>query len=142
MNNFKRFMALMLVLVTVLAFAACTGNTDTTGSTTTAPTTTAPTTTAPTSTAAKVITYRVKVVDEAGNPVEGVGVQLCKEACIIRDTNAEGWAEFENPVEDGYHANIAYALEVPDGKKVDATEYDFESGVTEMTITLKFVDEE
>lgn len=41
----KKFIALMLVLVMALAMAACTGNTNTTGSTTTAPTTTAPTTT-------------------------------------------------------------------------------------------------
>ncbi len=145
MNNFKRLMALMLVLVVAVSFAACSGNTNTTGSTTTAPTSTAPTTTAPTTStgAQKQITYRVRVVDEDGNPVVGAWVQLCLDACRLDDTDEEGWAEFDNKVEDGYKANVASGpdnYEVPEGKKVDDTAYYFENGVLELTLVLKLID--
>ncbi len=143
MNNMKRLMALVLVLTAVLAFAACTPEAPSTEGTTTAPTSTAPTTTAPTTQPEKQVTFRVKVVDEAGNPVAGVGVQICKESCVIGETNEEGWAEFTNAVEDGYHANIMYepaGFEIPEGKELDKSEVDFPAGQTELTLTLKVVD--
>ncbi len=141
MNNVKRMLALVLSLVLVLALAACTQAPaeSNPSSSSTAPSSSSTTPSSSTQPEKKV-TFRVKVVDEEGNPVAGVGVQLCKDACIIAETNEEGWAEFDKDVEDGYHANIAYALNTPDDKKVDATEFDFASGETEMTLTLKFVD--
>ncbi len=152
MNKFMKFLALVLVMGTVLAFAACTPNDTTTttapnNSTTTTPnnTTTAPnnTTTAPTNStiAPKPVTYRIRVVDEEGNPVQGVMVQLCKETCAPKMTNADGWAEYNNDVEDGYHAQftmIPAGYELPEGKEM-STSYDFESGQTEITLVLKRV---
>ncbi len=149
MNKFMRMAAMLLVLVTVMAFVACTptenettGNTDPSHSSNTS----ASESTAPSTKPAKEVTFRVKVVDEEGNIVPGVTVQLCKESCVTKTTNDEGWAEFTNDVEDGYHANI-YGLHpekcpvtVPEGKVIDATEYDFAAGETELTIVLKFVD--
>ncbi len=156
MNKFMKFLALVLVMGTLLAFAACAPNDTTTttapnNSTTTKPNTSTTTpsssTTAPAASssteAPKPVTYRVKVVDEEGNPVAGARVQLCKDACVYATSNDEGWAEFTIPVEDGYHANILKApsgFEIPEGKELDKTEYDFESGKTEMTLVLKLVD--
>ncbi len=134
MNNFKRFLALALALVMVMALAACGGN-DTTVSTqdTTPAESTSSEPVASSTTEEKNVTFRVQVVDEAGNPVVGAGVQLCLETCKIADTNEEGWAEFDNKVEDGYKANIAYLI---DGTEVNGEPTYFESGVVEMTLTL------
>ncbi len=137
MNNFKRILALVMALVAVMALAACTPDatksTQSTESTaSTAPESTSsstPETTAP----EKEITFRVQVLDLEGNPVVGAGVQLCLETCTIHDTNEEGWAEFDNKVEDGYKANIAY---LADGTEVNGEPVYFESGATEMTLTL------
>ncbi len=157
MNKFMKFLALVLVMGTLLAFAACTPNDTTTttapNGTTTKPdaTTTAPnatTTAAPTTTVApKPITYRIRVVDEEGNPVKGAMVQLClgEETCFtpVR-TDEDGWAGYTNPVRDGYCTKITMAptdFEVPEGKKVDDSYHYFESGVTEITLVLKLVDD-
>ncbi len=137
MNNFKRMLALMLALVVVLSLAACGGDTETTVSTKdTTPESTA--STAPSTEAtepAEEYTFRIRVVDAEGNPVVAAGVQLCKAdgTCTVRDTNEEGWAQFNNEVEDGYTANIAY---LADYTEVNSEKVYFESGVTEMTLTL------
>ncbi len=137
MNKFMRLVALVMVLVSVLAFAACQPSVpDTTESTqSSAESTQSTQSTAPSTEPERKVTFRVKIVDEAGNTVAGVGVQLCKAdgTCTTRDTNEEGWAEFDNDVEDGYTANIAY---LADYTEVNSPKQTFESGVTEMTLTL------
>ncbi len=138
MNKILRFLAATMALAAVLSLAACAPEGNTTAGSTQGSTqgnqSTAGTTqsTAP----AKKITFRVQILDEAGKAAAGVGVQLCKAdgTCTIRETNAEGWAEFENPVEDGYTANIAYTA---DFSEVNSEKQAFASGVTEMTLTLK-----
>ncbi len=138
MNKFKRMLALLLVVAAVAGLVACGEPAQTTNSSqSTAPSTqsTAPSSTQ--STAAQVkITYRVRIVDEAGNPVVGAGAQLCKAdgTCTTKETNEEGWAEFDNAVEEGYTANIAY---LADYTEVNSAKQKFESGVLEMTLTLK-----
>ncbi len=138
MNNFKRILALVMALVAVMALAACAPaeeNKTTDSTQTSAPAeSTTPDVTEPEDTEPEEkVTFRIQVLDLEGNPVVGAGVQLCLETCTIHDTNEEGWAEFDNKVEDGYKANIAY---LADGTEVNGEPVYFESGATEMTLTL------
>ena len=102
MNNMKRLVAVMLVLTIALCFIACTGNdtptttqkpepTDPTTSSTTLPTSS---TTQPTNPATP--SHTVIVVDQDGNPVAGVYVQLCDESACYAPvaTDENGVAEF------------------------------------------------
>ena len=101
MNNLKRLIAVMMVLTIALCFAAC-GEAPATNGPTNAPATTAPTTaptTVPPTTNGPELDepdYVVYVVDQDGNPVAGVMVQLCDEgACYAPvTTDDNGVAEF------------------------------------------------
>ena len=116
MNNMKRLIAVMLVLTMALCLVACgaQGNDPTTAKkpdpTTkpaTQPTTTTPTA-APTDPAPS---HTVKVVDQDGNPVAGIAVQLCDNGSCFdpQVTNEEGIASFFMPGIEGAKARI-YAL--------------------------------
>ena len=131
--NKKVLLAGLLAVCLCLTLCACGGTeapaeeTPATTTTTEAPTTTtteAAAPTAPTAADGEVL-YTIKVVDEAGAPVEGVYVQLCKDTCVFAATDAEGAAYFSKP-EDEY--KVAFT-EAPD------TYYYFEDGATEITLT-------
>lgn len=78
--------------------------------------------------------YTIKVVDESGNPVAGVMVQLCKDSCVPKMTDANGVAVFTvKELEDGYKANVAKA---PEGYTYEDGDVYFEDEV-EVTLTLK-----
>lgn len=81
------------------------------------------------------VTYIIHVQDENGAPMAGVMVQICKDACLPGMTDAEGNAVF-NVVEDSYKASF---LSVPAGYTLatEQTEFYFENGSTEITLTLK-----
>ncbi len=135
----KKFIALALCLVMVLALAAC-GNTDapeTTPSTTEA--TNAPTTEATTEAVEKP-SYKITVVAEDGTPFAGLVVQLCNdEGCNPAVTDANGTATVTvMEYRDDYHCNVT---NLPEGYEYagEATEFYFENGATEVTITLKAI---
>lgn len=79
------------------------------------------------------VKYTVKVVDESGNPIAGAMVQLCKDSCFPSKTNDQGVAEFLLP-EDEYKASF---LTMPSGYTSDETNFYFDKGSKDMTITLK-----
>ncbi len=153
MNKFMKFLALVLVMATLLAFAACTPNdngssTPNSSSSSSTPSSSSSTPSSSSSTpTAKPITYRIRVVDEAGNPVKDAWVQLCmgEETCFNPvKTDEDGWAGYTNAVKDGYCTKITKApegFEIPEGKKVDDSYHYFQSGQTEITIVLKLVDD-
>ena len=131
----KRLITLLLVLTMALCLAAC-GEDPTTPATTTAapePTTTAapvPTTTVDNT----VYNYRIRVVDQDGNPIEGAYVIFCLEQCNFYATNAEGWALIDAEITDGYQAHI---MSLPAGYEdyTFSEEYtNFEAGQTEMVL--------
>lgn len=78
-------------------------------------------------------TYKVTVLDEAGAPVVGAFVQLCKETCIPCPTDANGVATWAVEEDDEYKVSFAV---VPAGYEVEEAYY-FEDDATEMTITIK-----
>lgn len=80
-------------------------------------------------------TYTIKVVDEANAPVAGVMVQLCKDSCVPKMTDANGIAEFTvAEIAEGYKANVAKA---PEGYVYEDGDVYFENGATELTLVLK-----
>ena len=98
----------------LLALCACGGDANVTDGDDATTTTTPATTTTTTKADDGKVAYTVKVVDNEGNPVVGAYVQWCVEA--------------------DYKVTIMVA---PEGYVNDTTEYHYEPGKTEMTITLQ-----
>ena len=147
MMKMKSVLLVMLALCLTISLCACGGNTDggennttttqNNGSTTSATTTTTTAATTTTTTVADgTVTYTVTVTDEAGNPIPGVGVQLCLESCLPYVTNAQGVATWANVDEEDYKVSF---MNLPQGYTSDANEFYFEDGSYEMTIVLKAV---
>lgn len=131
----KKLIAMIMVLAVALCLVACGGNNETTPENTTTQTTPSTTTTAPTTTTNEVVyNYKIRVVDDSGNPIEGAYVIFCLEQCNFYATNEEGWALIDAPIADGYQAHI---MSLPAGYELYqfSTEYtNFEPGQTEMIL--------
>lgn len=144
MKNMKKFLALMLALMLVLCLCACGGSgqgenpaDDTAGNTENLQESTQESTEA--SIPEGMVQYKVKVVDDAGNPVVGVMIQICNdETCLIPVyTDETGVAQFAPTEEAEYYASILKG--VPAGYEADADKFYFAEGETELTIQLKAV---
>lgn len=83
--------------------------------------------------------FTVKVVDADGNAIEGVMVQICKDACVPAKTDANGVATFNVEITDGYKLSV---MSCPAGYEYtgDAEVY-LDNGATEYTLTLNAVAE-
>lgn len=143
MNQFKRFLALMLVLCVGFSLCACGGDNNTEGSSssqTTAPSTTQGTeSTAPTeSTSDGKLDYKVTVLYPDGTPAVGCYVQICLDTmCYTPEvTDENGVATFHLKEQEGYKTKLAVAIE----GYVEADYIYFESGSTEITINLVAVE--
>ena len=100
----------------------------------TEPAPTEPTPTEPTGTS-----YTIYVVDEAGNPVPGVRVQICdsNNGCRVpKLTNAQGIVVYENQTEGEYKAQLTKLPEGYDPVESMDTYYPFGDS-TEVTICVK-----
>ena len=133
----KKILAIVLTVVLILGLCACgqTGGTeDTKAGETTAAT---EQTTEATENDGKV-KYTATVVDEGGNPLAGVMVQICKDSCMPAITDANGVATW-NVAEDDYKVSFVDGL--PEGYEysTEETEFYFADGAYELTITLKAV---
>ncbi len=125
----KKSFAVLLSVCLLLSLCACGGNG---AESTTATTTEATQSTTETQDDGKV-TYTVTVVDEAGEPMPKVMVQLCKDSCIPAMTDEQGNALFQL-AEDDYKASVTV---MPEGYTTESGEYYFEDGSLSLTITLK-----
>lgn len=140
MKHIKSILSLMLIACLMLCLCAC-GNTEPTdgdNAATATPTVVAtPTPDAPTATPEDdgKVTYTIKVVDESNTPVVGAMVQLCVDACIPGLTDANGVATF-NVEEADYKVSF---VKLPDGYEYtsDVTEFYYEEGSRDITLTLK-----
>lgn len=153
MKKVNKLLALMLALILVLSLCACNqsgqgGNaTDPTNATGSNVDTTDGSEEDPTqeSTEATIpegmVQYKVKVVDEEGNPVVGVMVQVCTDASCLMPvkTDDAGVATFAPAAEGMYHANFLPGI--PEGYQADAEVFYFAEGETELTIELMTVSE-
>ena len=91
--------------------------------------------TAPEATEDGKIAYTVKVVDAAGAPMAGVMVQICKDTSCFAPTvtDAQGVATFKLAEGEGYKATFTV---IPEGYTAETADVYFESGATEVTLTL------
>lgn len=132
----KRMISALLIALVLLALAAC-GVTEPTEPATTPPTA-APTVQMPTVQPTQPddkVTYTVCVLDENGNGIANVAVQLCDEACIPGFTGEDGTATFRLPAAN-YHASVTV---LPEGyaHTSEETEFYFEDGQTQLVIVLR-----
>ena len=81
------------------------------------------------------VTYTVKVVDEAGNPVTGGMIQFCLNSCMPCPLDANGVATMKLAEAD---YKVSFTI-IPAGYALagDKTEFHFENGSYEMTLILK-----
>lgn len=129
----KKMIAALLAVCLMVCLCACNGGGNgsdvqqpETTTTTTEPTTTTTTGSAIPTPGEGQVLYSVKVVNSKGEPVANEYVQMCLETCVFQPTNAEGIAYFTC-------AEADYKVTVMSDPA--ATEYHFESGSHEMTIT-------
>jgi hypothetical protein len=145
MKKFRKILAVVITIMLMVAVSAC--GSDSPDQNTPNPTqntiteattqekenenTTEPTTTAPDP------DYVITVVDENGNPISGVLLQMCLETCVPGKTNEDGVAEFYLDEAD-YKVSL---LNMPYGfdYSTDETEWYFGSGEKTMTIVLKTI---
>ena len=132
----KKMLCLILALMLTLSLCACGGAEEAPQTEATEAPTEAPTVAVQTEAADDgKVTYTIHVQDETGAPLAGVMVQICKDACLPGMTNAEGDAVF-TVAEDEYKVSF---LSLPQGYaySTEETEFYFENGSTEITLTLK-----
>lgn len=78
--------------------------------------------------------FTILVVDQDGNPISGVSVQMCAEYCKMPiTTGADGKASYAYE-EGDFHAQLS---ELPEGYTVDdiSAYYDFVDGLATITLT-------
>ena len=131
MKMCKTFVAALLAVLLMVSLCAC-GTPADNGDTAQTTTTTTEATTTTTGVPEGKVQYKVTVLDEAGAPVVGAFVQICKETCIPCPTDANGVATWTVD-EDEYKVSFAVA---PAGYAVEEAYY-FDGDATELTITLK-----
>lgn len=135
MKNLKKVLAVLLALTMLVCFCACGGNDD--GKTTTTTTTTTENNQTENDTAVENKGFKVTVVDEGGNAVPGVMVQICKDACVPAKTDDNGVATFSLEITDGYKLSV---MSCPEGYEyAGEAEIYLEDGATEYTLTIKAV---
>lgn len=135
MKNLKKVLAVLLALGMLFSFCACGGNDD--GKTTTTTTTTTENQSTENENPVENKGFTVTVVDENGNAVSGVMVQLCKDACVPAKTDDNGKATFSIEVTDGYKLSV---MSCPEGYEYTGeAEVYLEDGATEYTLELKAV---
>ena len=144
----KKTMAMLLLAVMMFSLCACGNGAGETTAPQNSNETTAPVVTPPqpseTEPEAAGVDYTIKVVDEGGNPVAGVRVQICDVtgSCRLpKTTNEEGIAVYEDEVEDTYKAQISGGeAGLPEGYTVDDPAAYYPMGDNnEVTIVLKAI---
>lgn len=78
--------------------------------------------------------FTVTVVDENGNSVQGVVVQVCQgETCLPCPTGEDGVAVFNVEITENYKLSVA---QCPDGYVYEGGDIPLESGATEYTLEI------
>lgn len=134
MNRFVKLMLFVMALCLAFALCAC-GDTAGENNNSTVGSTAGTTETTEATVDDGKVTYTVKVVDEGGNPIKDAMVQLCLETCLPGVTDTQGVATYK-VVEADYKVSF---VSMPAGYTADATEYHFDAGKYDLTITLKAV---
>ena len=81
--------------------------------------------------------FKVTVTDDAGNSVEGVVLQVCKDTCVPSVTDAEGVASFNVEVTSEHKLSV---LTLPEGYEYTGeAEIYLEDGMTEFDVVINKV---
>lgn len=131
----KKLLAVLLTLLVVFSLCACGNNADTTDNTDDIESSAVEESSeVESSEEEKSAAFEVKVVDTAGNPVEGVMLQICKDSCIPAKTDANGIASFNIEITEGHKLQV---LTCPEGYEYTGeAEVYLEEGSTEYTVEL------
>ncbi len=134
--NIKKISALVLAMCLILGLCACGGSSDanTTPSTTEA---TQPAETTQATEAAKP-SHTVKVVDEGGNPIAGVFVQICLDTCTPAQTDENGIASYYDMADADYEIKLM-AMPAGYGYPTEEQVFHFPDGANEAVITLQAI---
>lgn len=133
----KRIVTLLLALTVLVCLTACGGDATTPGTTNSQPGTSSTATEPSSSINETVYNYKVRVVDQDGNPIASALVMFCSDSnCNFYYTNEEGWALIDAEIADGYKAMIGEGgLPSEYAGYTYSGEYTyFESGQTEMIL--------
>ena len=79
-------------------------------------------------------TFKVTVVDQNGNPVQGAIVQLCKDTCVPMSTDTDGIATFSTEIVEGHKLSI---MSCPEGYTFVQEDIYLDAGITEYTLTVE-----
>ena len=123
--------ATIAVLSLALCLCACNDTNEPQGDAEITTTTVATTTT----TQPQAASFEVKVVDQNGAPVQGVMIQICKDICVPKVTDANGVALFDLEIEDGHKLSV---LSCPTGYSYTGeAEVYLESGSKSVTVEVQ-----
>lgn len=130
----KKLLAILLSILVVFSLCACGAGADGDKKTDDASSSEVVDSSENNSSEEKTAKFEVKVVDDMGNPVEGVMLQICKDSCIPAKTDANGIATFNIEVTSEHKLSV---LSCPTGYeyKGEAEVY-MEDGATEYTVEL------
>lgn len=78
--------------------------------------------------------FIVKVVDQDGNPVAGVVVQVCKDECVPATTDETGIATFESEITEGYKLSV---VTCPEGYEYTGEEIALEKGCKKYELKIQ-----
>ena len=132
----KRLITLLLALAMLACLAACgeDGTTPPATDPSSQPGTSSTATEPSSSVNETVYNYKIRVVDQDGNPIAGAYVIFCLEQCNFYMTGEDGWALIDAEIADGYQAHIMSLPEGYEGYTFSEEYVNFESGQTEMTL--------
>lgn len=80
--------------------------------------------------------FVVTVVDQNGDPVPNVMVQLCKDVCFPCKADENGVATFNAEITDGYKISLFVCPEGYETEYVGANYIYLEDGITEYTFEI------
>ena len=80
--------------------------------------------------------FVVTVVDQNGDPVPNVMVQLCKDVCFPSKADENGVATFNYEITDGYKLSLSICPEGYETEYVGTNYIYLEEGITEYTFEI------
>lgn len=127
----KKIFAIVLSLCLIFALVAC-GN-DTTSIDNQTPNDTQSKTSSKEETVAK---FKVTLVDQNGDPVPNTMIQICKDTCVPKATDANGIAQFDFESTDGHKLSLFSCPEGYESEYVGDNYIYLEDGETEYTFEI------
>lgn len=129
----KKILALIMAIAMVFCFCACGNNETKTDNTDTKVQSSQTENSSEEETTPK---FEVTVIDQNGDVVSGIWVQLCNESCLPKVTDENGVATFDAEITDGYKLSV---MTCPEGYETEyvGTNYIYlEEGITEYTFEI------